>query len=86
MTYTEDVGWNRLGLHVSEMMAVMEDREVCRLNLKLRAPTTVTENRAMKGRVLFHTAGDRKSTPQICFLLITSSVSPLMGSYYLILK
>ena len=27
--------WNRLGLHSSEMMEVMEDREVWRLNLEL---------------------------------------------------
>ena len=26
--YIEDLGWNRLGLHPSEMMEVMEDREV----------------------------------------------------------
>ena len=26
--YIEDLGWNRLGLHPSEMMGVMEDREV----------------------------------------------------------
>ena len=24
----EELGWNRLGLHPSEMMGVMEDREV----------------------------------------------------------
>ena len=33
--YIEDLGWNRLGLHSSEMMEVMEDREVWRLNLEL---------------------------------------------------
>ena len=33
--YTEDLGWNRLGLRPSEMMEVMEDREVWRLNLEL---------------------------------------------------
>ena len=33
--YIEGFGWNRLGLHPSEMMDVMEDREVWRLNLKL---------------------------------------------------
>ena len=33
--YIEDLGWNRLGLHPSKMMAVMEDREVWWLNLKL---------------------------------------------------
>ena len=31
--YIEDLGWNRLGLHPSEMMEVMEDREVWGLNL-----------------------------------------------------
>ena len=33
--YIEDLGWNRLGLHSSKMMEVMEDREVWRLNLEL---------------------------------------------------
>ena len=33
--YIEDLGWNRLRLHPSEMMEVMEDREVWWLNLKL---------------------------------------------------
>ena len=33
--YFEYLGWNRLGLHPSEMMEVMEDREVWRLNLEL---------------------------------------------------
>ena len=36
--YIEDLGWNRLGLHPSEMMDVMEDREVWRLNLELLPP------------------------------------------------
>ena len=36
--YIEGFGWNRLGLHPSEMMDVMEDREVLRLNLKLLSP------------------------------------------------
>ena len=31
----EDLGWNRLGLHPSETMDVMKDREVWRLNLEL---------------------------------------------------
>ena len=34
----EDLGWNRLGLHWSEMMDVIEDREVWRLNLELLSP------------------------------------------------
>ena len=33
--YIEDLGWNRLGLRPSEMMKVMEDREVWRFNLEL---------------------------------------------------
>ena len=36
--YIEDLGWNRLGLHPSEMMEVMEEREVWRLNLELLPP------------------------------------------------
>ena len=38
--YVEDlgVGWNGLGLHPSEMMEVMEDREVWWLNLELLPP------------------------------------------------
>ena len=33
--YIEDLGRNRLGLYPSEIMDVMEDREVWRLNLEL---------------------------------------------------
>ena len=33
--YIEDLGWNRLELRPCEMMKVMEDREVWRLNLEL---------------------------------------------------
>ena len=36
--YIEDLEWNRLGLHPSEMMNVMEGREVRRLNLELLSP------------------------------------------------
>ena len=37
--YFEDLGWNRWGLHPSDMTDVMEDREVCwRLNLELLPP------------------------------------------------
>ena len=36
--YIADFGWNRLGLHPSEMMEVIEDREVWRLNLELLPP------------------------------------------------
>ena len=32
---TDRLGWNRLGLHPREMMRVMKDREVWRLNLEL---------------------------------------------------
>ena len=33
--YVEDLGWNRLGFYPIEMMDVMEDREVWRLNFEL---------------------------------------------------
>ena len=36
--YIEYLEWNRFGLHPSEMMDVMEDREVLRLNLELLPP------------------------------------------------
>ena len=36
--YIEDLEWNRLVLHPSEMMDVIEDREVWRLNLELLPP------------------------------------------------
>ena len=36
--YIEDLGWNRLRLHPSKMMEVMEDREMWRLNLELLLP------------------------------------------------
>ena len=36
--YIEDLGWNRLGLRPSQMMEVMEDREVWQLNLELLPP------------------------------------------------
>ena len=51
--YIEDLGWNRLGLHPSEMMEVMEDREVRRLNLELLPPQpgcrTVSNNGSGSG-------------------------------------
>ena len=34
----EDLGWNRMELHPSEMMDVMEDREVWQLNLEVLPP------------------------------------------------
>ena len=36
--YIKDLGWNRLGIRPSEMMEVMEDREVRRLYLELLPP------------------------------------------------
>ena len=39
--YVEDLGWIRLGLRPSEMIKVMEDCEVWRLNLEL-LPTQPT--------------------------------------------
>ena len=36
--YVEDFGWNLLGLHLSKIMNMMEDREVWRLNLELLPP------------------------------------------------
>ena len=36
--YHEDLGWNRLGLCPNEMIEMMEDREVWRLNLELLPP------------------------------------------------
>ena len=36
--YVEDFGWNRSEIHPNEMMEVMEDREVWRLNLELLSP------------------------------------------------
>ena len=35
INYIEDPEWNRLGFYAREMMEVMEDREVWRLNLEL---------------------------------------------------
>ena len=45
--YIKDLIWNRLGLHPSEMMEVLEYREVRRLNLEL-VPLTLMEKRAIK--------------------------------------
>ena len=36
--HTEDLEWNRLELHPSEMMDMMEDREMWWLNLDLLSP------------------------------------------------
>ena len=38
LDYIEDLGWNRLGLHPSEMQSVLVDREVWWLNLELFSP------------------------------------------------
>ena len=42
--YIEDLRWNRLGLYPSEMVEVMEDREVWRLNLELLPPQPSWKN------------------------------------------
>jgi len=36
--YIEDLGWNRLGLQPNEMLEVVADRDVWRLNLELLPP------------------------------------------------
>jgi len=36
--YIEDLGWNRLGLQPSELLEVVADRDVWRLNLELLPP------------------------------------------------
>ena len=43
--YIEALGWNRLGLRPSEMMEVMEDRKVWRLDLELRPPQPSRKSR-----------------------------------------
>ena len=35
LDYIKDLGWNRLGLHPSEMQSVLVGRKVWRLNLEL---------------------------------------------------
>ena len=52
--YIEDLGWNRLGLRPSEMMEVMEDREVWRLNLELlpRNPHGKAGNEERRKKIL----------------------------------
>ena len=44
INYAEDLGWNRLGLYPSEIIDVMEDREVPRLNLELLPPQPLGES------------------------------------------
>ena len=46
--YNKDLGWNCLGLQPSEMMELMEDREVWRLNLELLLKQSLKEKWAMK--------------------------------------
>ena len=46
--YIEDLGWNRLGLHPSEMIDVMEDREFWWFNHELLPPQHSGRKRAMK--------------------------------------
>jgi len=36
--YIEDLGWNRLGIQPSEMLEVVTDHDVWRLNLELLPP------------------------------------------------
>jgi len=38
LDYIEDLGWNRFGLQQSEMLEVVADRDVSRLNLELLLP------------------------------------------------
>jgi len=39
--YIEDLGWNRLRLQSSEMLEVVADRDVWRLNLELLSPQPI---------------------------------------------
>ena len=41
LEYIEDLGWIRLGLHLSEMQSMLVDRDVWRLNLELMPPATL---------------------------------------------
>ena len=49
----EDIGCNRLGLHQSKMMEVMEDREEWRFNLKLLPPQPLPKSGHRKDIVFF---------------------------------
>ena len=53
--YIKDLRWNRLGLHPSEMMDVMEDREVWQLNLELlpSQPSRKSGQRTKKEESIF---------------------------------
>ena len=50
--YIKHLGWNRLGLHPSEMMEMMEDREVRQLNIKLLPVPSLREGQG--GRAPFN--------------------------------
>jgi len=49
--YIEDLGWNRLGLQPSEMLAVMAHRDVWRLNLELLPRNPHGHERALKEEI-----------------------------------
>ena len=51
--YIENLGWNGLGLRPSEMMEVMEDREVWRLNLELLPPQPSRKSGQWRKKILF---------------------------------
>ena len=48
--YNEDLGWNCLGLHPSEMIDVMEGCEVWRFNFELQPPQPEVESRTQGSR------------------------------------
>ena len=45
LDYNEDLGWNRLGFHQSEMQSVSVDRKVWRFNLELPTPQPSRKSR-----------------------------------------
>ena len=51
--YIEDLGWNCLGLHLSKMMDVMEDRELWRLNLELLPPQPSWKSGQRRNKKIF---------------------------------
>ena len=69
----EDLGWNRSGLRPSEMMEVMEDREVWRLNLELLPPQPSRKSKAMKKEEYFC----RNSVPRTVLAGTPSYVKPI---------
>ena len=72
--YIEDLGWNRLGLRPSEMMEVMEDREVWRLNLELLPPLPSRKSGLWKKRRHFHFT--------YCLLYYAKSCNEFTGSIF----